>query len=444
MISRPWHVAQYDLHDIQSMAEVLNLSPLTIAVMLGRGVREIPQARQWLFDTQSVGSDPFLMPDMDRAVGRLWQAIERKERICCYGDYDVDGISATSLYLVFLREVGAHIGFYIPERQNEGYGLNETAVRTLAEEGVRVLVTVDCGTTSFKEVRLASSLGMDVIVTDHHQLQGPAPPVLAFLNPHRPDCAYPFKDLCSAGLAFKVVTAYAAKYGPSNGEGESLKDLVALATLADMVPLRGENRLLVRQGLDQISQGARCGIHALRQKAGLDKECTESQVAFQLAPMINAAGRLDHGKVGVDLLTSTSMEEANRLAEHLSKLNRQRRQIEGAIFQESLKMVDHLGPQAAIVVGSRQWHVGVVGIVASRLVERFHKPAVAIAFDERGFGRGSVRGVPGINICGVLEQCSDLLDGFGGHPVRSWSPDVGRKLPAFPGPVFVPCGRRKT
>lgn len=401
------------------MAEALDLSPLTIAVVLGRGVREITQARQWLFDSRDGGYDPFLMPDMERAVQRLQRAVQLGERICCYGDYDVDGITATSLYLLFLRGVGAQVGFYIPERQNEGYGLNESAVRTLAQDGVKVLVTIDCGTTSYQEIQLAKSLGIDVIVTDHHQLQGPSPPFLAFLNPHRSDCQYPFKDLCSAGLAFKVVTAYVSSFGPGNLDVGSLMDLVALATLADMVPLKDENRLFVRQGLDQISKGSRCGIRALRQGAGLDQECTESQVAFQLAPMINAAGRLDHGKLGVDLLTSSSMEHAIRLAEHLGNLNRQRRQIEGAIFKESLNMVGCQDSQDAVVVGKRQWHVGVVGIVASRLVERFQKPAVVIAFDEQGFGRGSVRSVQGLDICRVLDKCSDLLDGYGGHPAAA-------------------------
>ena len=419
MISRQWQVAQYDPHDIKAMAEALDLSPLTIAVLLGRGVREIEQAREWLFDSRENGYDPFLMPDMERAVHRLQQAVQSGERICCYGDYDVDGITATSLYLLFLRRVGANVGFYIPERQNEGYGLNESAVRTLALEGVKVLVTIDCGTTSFQEIQLAKSLGIDVIVTDHHQLQGPSPPFLAFLNPQRSDCQYPFKDLCSAGLAFKVLTAYVSLCGPSNLDVGSFMDLVALATLADMVPLQDENRLFVRQGLDQISKGNRCGIRALCQSAGVDKECTESHVAFQLAPMINAAGRLDHGKLGVDLLTSTSIEHANRLAEHLGNLNRQRRKIEGAMFKESLKTVGCQEAQDAVVVGKKQWHVGVVGIVASRLVERFQKPAVVIAFDEQGFGRGSVRSVQGLNICRVLEKCSDLLDGYGGHPAAA-------------------------
>ena len=431
MISRQWQLAQHDPHDIKVMAKALDLLPLTIAVLLGRGVRDIKQARQWLFDSRSVSYDPFLMPDMECAVQRLRRAVQLGEKICCYGDYDVDGITATSLYLLFLRGVGANVRFYIPERQNEGYGLNESAVRTLAQEGVKVLVTVDCGTTSYEEVQLAKNLGIDVIVTDHHQLQGPNPPVLAFLNPHRSDCLYPFKDLCSAGVAFKVVTAYGSLFGPLNLEVASFTDLVALATLADMVPLKEENRLLVRQGLEQISKGSRGGIRALRQWAGVDQECTESQVAFQLAPMINAAGRLDHGKLGVDLLTSSSNEYVNGIAERLGDLNRQRRKIEGVIFQESLKMVDYPKTQGAVVVGKRQWHVGVVGIVASRLVERFRKPAVVIAFDEQGYGRGSVRSVPEVDVCRLLEKCSGLLDGYGGHPAAAGLKIWEENFPSF-------------
>lgn len=427
---KQWQVARYDPNDVQLMAQALALSPLTVSVLFGRGVVDVKQARQWLYDSQDIGHDPFLMPDMEQAVQRLHRAVKSGERICCYGDYDVDGITATSLYLLFLREQGANVGFYIPDRQKEGYGLNESAVRALAQEGVKVLLTVDCGTTSHREVLLARSLGIDVIITDHHQLQDVGPPALAFLNPHRPDCGYPFKDLCSAGLAYKLSTAYASALGCSGLDLRSFTDFVALATLADMVPLRDENRCLVRQGLDQISKAGRCGIQALRQWWGADKECTEHHVAFQLAPTINAAGRLAHGNLAVDLLTSNSAEDAKRIAEHLGGLNRQRRQIEGTIFHEALEILEARGYQDALVVGKRKWHVGVVGIVASRLVERYQKPAVVVAFDENGFGRGSVRSVPGLNVCHMLEKCSDLLDGFGGHPaaagVKIWEADFPR------------------
>lgn len=431
MIPTTWKLSCYDPNDVSAMAEALALSPLTVAVLFGRGVDEVEQARQWLSDVHVVEHDPFLMPDMRRAVDRLHRAVIHGDRVCCFGDYDVDGMAATSLYLLFLRELGAHVGFYIPDRQAEGYGLNESAIRRLAQEGVNVLVTVDCGTTSHREVRLANSLGIDVIITDHHQIQGSHPPALAFLNPHRTDCRYPFKGLCSGGLAYKVATAYASTFGQHVSDANSYVDFVALATLADMVPLVDENRWLVRQGLDRLSKGTRCGIRALQHKIGMNGECTESQVAFQFAPLLNAAGRLAHARLGVDLLTSSSPEDASPLAEHLGQLNARRREVERAMFQEAMDLVECANRQGALVVGAREWHVGVIGIVASRLVERYKKPAVVVAFDQHGLGRGSVRSVPGLDVCGLLEQCSDLLEGFGGHPAAAGLKIRERRLPEF-------------
>ena len=430
-MTKKWKVADYNLQDIHDMAKALAMSPLTVAVLFGRGVADVEQALQWLSRLDAVEHDPFLMPDMQCAVDRLHHAVQHGERICCYGDYDVDGMSATSLYLLFLRERGGDVRFYIPDRQTEGYGLNEPAVRQLAKEGVKVLITVDCGTTSHREICVANSLGIDVIITDHHQLQSESPPALAFLNPYRTDCRYPFKGLCSGGLAHKVATAYASLFDEHTSDVASYTDLVALATLADMVPLVDENRWIVRQGLDRMSLGSRCGIRALQQMIGAHTTCTESLVAFQLAPMLNAAGRLAHARLGVDLLTSGSEEEANQLAGRLGELNRHRREIERQMFQEAVTIIEIKKSQGALVVGSREWHVGVVGIVASRLVERYHEPAVVIAFDKHGFGRGSVRSVPDLDVCRVLGQCSDLLDGYGGHPAAAGLQIWEERLPEF-------------
>ena len=430
-MTKKWKVADYDLQVIQDMAKSLGMSPLTVAVLFRRGVADVEHALQWLSRLDTVDHDPFLMPDMQCAVDRLHHAVKHGERICCYGDYDVDGMSATSLYLLFLRELGGDVRFYIPDRQTEGYGLNEPAVHQLAKDGVKVLITVDCGTTSHKEIGVANRLGIDVIVNDHHQLQGESPPALAFLNPYRPDCRYPFKGLCSGGLAYKVATAYASVFDELASDVSSYTDLVALATLADMVPLVDENRWIVRQGLDRMSHGSRCGIQALQHTIGVQTKCTESLVAFQLAPMLNAAGRLAHARLGVELLTSGSDEEANQLAVRLGDLNRHRREIERQMFQEAVNEIEIKKSQGALVVGSREWHVGVVGIVASRLVERYHEPAVVIAFDQHGFGRGSVRSVPDLDVCRVLEQCADVLDGFGGHPAAAGLQIWEERLPEF-------------
>ena len=413
------------------MAQALSISPITASVLLGRGVKNIEEARSWLTPTHRVPYDPFLIPDMDRLIDRLHQAVVNNDKICCYGDYDVDGITAASLYLVYFRELGADISVYIPDRQSEGYGLNESALRKLAEDGVKVLITVDCGTTSHQEILLAHSLGMDVLITDHHQIRGGCPDAYAFLNPYRPDCFYPCKWLCSGGLTYKVIEAYSSTFEDHQSDVRSFSDLAALATIADAVPLLDENRELVREGLRRMTNDVRCGIQALKECLRLDQVCTESMVAFQLAPMINAAGRLAHADLAVELLTTTSIQKAKMLADHLARLNRQRREIEQEISEEAMNMISDNDIPSAIVVGSRKWHIGVVGIVASRLVERYHRPAIVVAFDNDGVGRGSVRSVSNLNVCKILEECSELMDGFGGHAAAAGLKVREARFPEF-------------
>lgn len=340
----------------------------------------------------------------------------RQERVCFYGDYDVDGMSATGIYLSFFTGLGAEVRAYVPHRIREGYGLNEGAVRRLAADGVALLVTSDCGTTSHREITLANELGMDVLVTDHHQTDEQLPPALAVMNPHRRDARYPFLGLCSGGLAYKVACAYRSKYGEGAVPLESLLDLVGLSTIADVVPLQDENRAFVREGLAQITRGARCGLRALKQVAGVTRPCTTETIAFKLAPRLNAAGRLDDALAGVRLLTTESESEAQRLAEHLEQLNRTRQQLEAEIMRDAVAQVQEGGLPGAIVLASRRWHVGVVGIVAARLVERFHRPAAVLAINEQGIGKGSARTVPGFDLYQALASCKELLMAFGGHP----------------------------
>jgi single-stranded-DNA-specific exonuclease len=277
-------------------------------------------------------------------------------------------------------------------------------------------VTSDCGTTSHREIALANQLGLEVIVTDHHQTDEDLPPALAVMNPHRRDARYPFRGLCSGGLAYKVAGAYEAKYGPGSVSLESLLDLVALSTIADVVPLQDENRAFVRDGLAQISRGARCGIRALKQVSGVTKACTAETIAFKLAPRLNAAGRMDEAIKGVQLLTTESESDAKQLAEELDHLNRTRQRLEAEIMREALAEVESRELPGAIVAASRRWHLGVVGIVAARLVERFHRPAVVVAINEQGIGKGSARTVPGFDLYQGLASCRDLLVAFGGHP----------------------------
>jgi single-stranded-DNA-specific exonuclease len=429
MRNRLWVFRDTDPELQMSLARALSISPVMASVLLARGVTDIQGASRWLSSADPF-HDPFLLPDMEQAIDRLHRAAIGGERVCFYGDYDVDGISATSLYVAFFEAIGGHGCAYIPHRLGEGYGLNEAAIRALHHEGVTLIVTSDCGTTSHREIDTARRLGVDVIVTDHHQTDDILPDALAVLNPHRPDAVYPFKGLCSAGLAYKCVQAYCTKFEEPFAL-ESMLDLVALATVADIVPLHDENRIFVREGLAQISRGARCGIRALKQVAGITRECNSETIAFRLAPRLNAAGRMDHALAGVQLLTTESDLEARQLAERLEALNRSRQQTEETIAREALSSVDESGENAAVVVASRSWHLGVVGIVAARLVEKYHRPAIVIALDGQGLGKGSARTVPGFDLYQALARCRDLLVAFGGHPSAAGLTIAESKLPEF-------------
>lgn len=429
MTSKLWVFRPIDSVLRSRVSQSLSISPATASLLLGRGVTTVDQAMQWMAPAKI--HDPFLIPDMERAVDRLHLAMQRRERVCFYGDYDVDGMSATSIYLSFFRGLGGDIRAYVPHRLREGYGLNAGAVRTLAAEGISLLVTSDCGTTSHHEIALANQLGIDVVVTDHHQSDTGMPPALAVMNPHRHDAHYPFQGLCSGGLAYKVAQAYAMKYGSGSGPLDSLLDLVALATIADVVPLQDENRVFVREGLAHISKGARCGIRALKQVAGIVRDCSAETIAFKLGPRLNAAGRLDHAIKGVRLLTTESESEAQTLAGELEQLNLTRREIEADIVREALEQVESRELSGGLVLSSRRWHLGVVGIVAARIMERFHRPTIVIAIGENGIGKGSARTVPGFDLYQALTACRDLLVAFGGHPSAAGMTIQEDQLPEF-------------
>jgi len=414
MKSKLWVFRDINMSQRASLAQALLISPAAASLFLARGVTTPHEATR-LMSLQSP-HDPFLVPDMEQAIERLHRAVNTHEPICFYGDYDVDGITATSLYLSFFGGLGAKVRAYVPHRLREGYGLNLGAVQRLHDEGISLLVTSDCGTTSHKEIELAAQLGMDVVVTDHHQSDEVMPQAVAVLNPHRTDALYPFRGLCSAALAYKVAQAYQVRYGVAGVPLESLLDLVALATVADVVPLQDENRSFVREGLHQLSRGARCGIRALKQAAGVTRDCTAETIAFKLAPRINAAGRLDDAMLGVRLLTTEIPSEAQQLADRLEQLNHERQRIEMDIMTEALASLKDSALPRVLVLASRHWHLGVVGIVAARLVDRFQCPAIVMAINEQGIAKGSARTTGGFDLYQGLAACREVLESFGGHP----------------------------
>ncbi|HZD41222.1 MAG TPA: single-stranded-DNA-specific exonuclease RecJ [Terriglobales bacterium] len=421
-----WIVKRADPALVERNAEQLKISPLLARLIALRGITEAPAAASFL--SSSLRSDlpsPFLMRDMEAAVERIMHALQRQELICVWGDYDVDGTTGTAVLVAFLREIGAQPLYHIPHRIDEGYGLNIDGLRRLRERGVRLVVTVDCGISNAHEIEAAKSLGLDVVVVDHHQPPEVLPLAAAVVDPHRQDCLFPDKGLCAAGLAFYLVIALRARlreagwFKPNeHPDVRRYLDIVTLGTIADMVPLRGVNRTLIRRGLWELGGSARPGIHALKEVAHITTtEISAGQVGFQLGPRINAAGRVDYGFKVVELLTTTSSDVALRIARELDEHNRERRALEAEVLAEAAAMAkahfDHTDPCSIVVTGEK-WHPGVLGIVASRIVERFYRPTVIIGF-AAGQGKGSARSIHGFHMVEAFRRCADHLEKFGGH-----------------------------
>ncbi len=424
-MEKRWYRKPVDAGRIRTMAEQLHISQILAQILLNRGIDSPEAGRHFFSDTLDKNSgDPFLLKDMDRAVARICQAIDRQERIVIYGDYDVDGITSTSLLYRVLSDLGAVPDFYIPERQTEGYGLNAAALRRLAVQGTDLLITVDCGISSYDIVRQFAGT-IDIIITDHNEPPPRIPPACAVLNPKQPDCPYPFKELAGVGEVYKVSQALYLQRTHTSLRGYS--DLAALGTIADLVPLIGENRLIVRDGLQQMKKGCHTGIQALLDTSGLSADkITAGRIAFTVAPRLNAAGRISHARKGVQLLLSSDSDEARRLAEELSELNRERQDIEHDITCQAVAQIDRQGRQhdGVLLAYGREWHSGVIGIAASRLVETYYRPALVISVHD-GMGKGSCRSIKGFNIYAALQSASDLLVQYGGHPMAA-----GFSLPA--------------
>ncbi len=427
--------------EAERLAAALSLHPLAARVLVQRGHTTPDAAQAFLAHALPDLPNPFRMKGMDKAVERLMRAIHQREAITLYGDYDVDGVCSTALMSLFLKSLGAVVTEYIPHRLDEGYGLNLAAVEKLAARGTRVLMTLDCGISSEAEVARASALGVETVVVDHHTAPAVLPSAVAILNPHQPGCEYPTRHLCAAGVAFNLCLAlrkslreagaFAARPEPNL---RALMDLVALATVADVVPLTGANRVLVKHGLAVLTEAERPGVRALKEVAGIAEgdPVTAGQVGFRLGPRINAAGRLDDASVGLRLLCSTSLDEARPLAKKLDEANAQRQKLEGEMLESALEQAAARVKTAhrGLVLYSDRWHAGVVGIVASRVVERFHRPAVLVAV-KNGVGKGSARGIESFQMVDALRACSEHLTKFGGHKHAAGITIDAERLPAF-------------
>lgn len=411
------------------LQQELGVQPLVAAVLAGRGYSDVESARSFLWPRLDSLHDPMLMRDMDQAVRRLRAAIEANQLILLYGDYDVDGTCSIVILKKTIELLGGRADFHIPHRLKDGYGMRSDVIERAAETGVRLIVSVDTGIRANEVVRHANRLGIDVIVTDHHLPEAELPPAIAVLNPNRPDCSYPNKNLCGAGVTFKLVEALLAASGMAQARQSALLDSflkpAAIATVADVVPLLGENRVIVQRGLSGLRQVKNIGLRSLLVVAGFDDgECPSAhQVAFRLAPRINAAGRMATARDVIELFLTGDGDRARILAEQLDALNRERQETETEIIEEILKQCEETpfdNDCAALVFAGTDWHLGVLGIVASRLVERFSRPVFVLSDanrseDSEPHVSGSGRSIPAFHLLEALESMPDLFTRFGGH-----------------------------
>jgi single-stranded-DNA-specific exonuclease len=429
-MTKTWRVRPTTQETPQTLANHLALSPLAAQVLTNRGIETPEDGIHFLKPSLSQLRSPFLMKDMSLAVDRVIRAVEHREEVVIYGDYDVDGITATAILVAFLRELGMTPRYYIPHRVEEGYGLNENAVRRFGSEDVTLIMTADCGISNTREIEEASRLGIDTIVIDHHEVPEVLPRAVAILNPKQKNCSFPFDKFAGVGVAFEFLIALRATLRErgfwQNGHPPNLKeylDLVSLGTVSDMVPLLDTNRVLVKFGLEELTKGRRQGIRALKSISNLEGRCINTgHVAFQLSPRLNACGRLDRATRAVELLLSRSEGEASGIASELDRLNKRRQRMEERILDEVLQEIDvqpGFRSEPFIFFSSPTWHPGVIGIVASRLVERFGKPSFLIAIDDEEIGKGSARSVDGVDIYAALKGCEGALTRFGGHPMAA-------------------------
>ena len=416
-----WSVAKVNKERAIAMANKLEIPPLLAMMLDIRGITKEEDVINFLQENKDF-SDPFLMKDMDKAVERITTAVENGEKICVYGDYDADGVTSTSLLYSYLRDsLGADVMFYIPTRTGEGYGMNKGAVDKIHSLGVTLIITVDNGISAREEIDYANSLGIDTVITDHHMPSGAIPKAVAVVNAHQQDDKSPFKDFSGVGVAFKLVMAIEGEYADVDSLLENFSDIATLGTIGDIVPLVGENRTLVKNGLRHIQNSDRIGINAMKQESGIaEKEINSSNVAFTLVPRINAGGRLGSSEKSVNLLLTEDEDEAVTIADKLGMDNRERQSIEKEILasiDEEVRRTPNIVNDKILVFAGKGWHQGVVGIAASRIKGIYDKPTIIIGIDDDGVARGSGRSVEGFSLCDAVFACSEHLTHYGGHPM---------------------------
>ena len=413
-MNKKWECYEVDENEVDKLARKYSLSKLVAKILVNRNIVEDEKVNVFLSPTRKDFYNPFLMPDMDKAVDRIIKAIENKEKIMIFGDYDVDGITSITVLKKFLLDRNAIVSEYIPNRLNEGYGLNKDAIKNIADEKFDLMITVDCGISAIEEVEYANSLGIETIVTDHHEPGENLPNAIAVVDAKRKDNKYPFNQLAGVGVVFKLIQAISQKMGLEEKEYLKYLDIVCVGTISDIVPLVDENRTIAKLGLKLVEVTKNIGLKILLEKSGY-KKIDSNTISFGIAPRINACGRMGHASEALNLFLTQNEQEARTIANKLNGYNSQRQEIEKRIFDEAIEQIESNNlNEDVIVLGKDNWHHGVIGIVASKITELYFKPSVLICFEEET-GKGSGRSVPGFDLYEALSKCSNHISRFGGH-----------------------------
>lgn len=440
MIEKDWTFLDEDISQAQAeaYAQLFDVPVIVAKVLLNRGLTDAADAKKFLDKDYDNFYSPKLLCDMDKAVERIERAIRDKEKVVVYGDYDVDGITSTALMVRYLRSRGLETSSYIPDRQDEGYGINKAAVKKICDDKTTLMISVDTGITAFEETKYAKELGCDVIITDHHECKEELPEAVAVINPKRMDCEYPFKDLAGVGVAFKLICAL-----ENDSENELLdkySDLVALGTIADVVSLKDENRIIASRGIDKLSKNPNIGLAAVIATLGVRQKWNNcAVVSYSIAPRLNAAGRMSNAMTAVNLLLTNDPIEANELAVKLDDENKRRQDEEKIIFEEAVEMLNNqdISDKKVLVLAKRNWHHGIIGVVASRICEKYNKSCILISIED-DWCKSSGRSIDGINLYDALSECADILEKFGGHAYAAgfsikeeFIPELDRRLNDF-------------
>jgi len=418
----------------ESLAKELGISPILTHLLVQRGIKSFDQAKQFFRPQLSDLHDPFLMNDMDKAVARLNAALQKKEHILIYGDYDVDGTSAVALVYKFLQQFTSNIGYYIPDRYGEGYGISHKGIDFAAENGYKLMIALDCGIKSVEKIDYAKTKGIDFIICDHHVPDDKLPDAIAVLDAKRVDSTYPYDQLSGCGVGFKFMQAFAQNNNIKFSDLTPLLDLVAISIASDIVPITGENRILAYYGLKQLNSNPSVGLKAIIETCGLiDKDITISDIVFKIGPRLNASGRIETGNESVELMTTNDPVIARRKSGEINQYNQTRKDLDKNITEEAnsaLQACTNLSDRKGIVVYNKEWHKGVIGIVASRLTEEYYRPAIVLTRTD-DLATGSARSVPGFDIYKAIDHCRDLLENFGGHTYAAGLSMKVEKVPEF-------------